>query len=65
MTKCLILATEPGRETKDSLPSMDAFPLADNKELDPSCSLVSLGICWTSCYYVNKQMDLAVGHKDI
>lgn len=44
---------------------MDAFSLTDNEELDPSCSLASLGICWTSCYCMNKQMDLALGCKDI
>ena len=53
------------QSNQSSLPSMDAFPLTDNKELDPSCSLVSLGTCWTSCHCMNKQMDLAVGRKDI
>lgn len=44
---------------------MDAFPLTDNKELDPSCSLASLGICWTSCCRTNEQMDLAPGCEDV
>lgn len=44
---------------------MDAFSLTDNKELDPRCSLASLGICWTSCYYMNKQMGSALGCEDV
>lgn len=64
-SRCFILATEPSKVTEGLLPSMDAFPLTDNKQLDPSCSLASLGTCWTSCYGLNKQMDLAIGCKDI
>lgn len=65
MTRCFILAIEPSGATKGSLSSMDAFPLTDNKELDPSYLLASVGICRISCYCMNKQMDLAVGCRDI
>lgn len=64
-TRCLNLATAPSGVTKGSSPSTDAVLLTDNEELDASGSLASLGICWTSRYYMNKQMDLAAGCKDV